>query len=119
MSTECLIKRFGLTLEEAKNRIFLMPLMATSSIPIYSFLAGRYGKKSLLLVIGCCLGIASFVIMLNLPISKSDGNDKTKSMLYICVFLLSQFRSIASSIMYSAIALASPVTTTAIAFGLT
>ena len=47
MSTECLIKRFGLSLEEAKNRLFLMPLLALIAIPFYSFLVGKYGKKTL------------------------------------------------------------------------
>ena len=67
MSTECFVKRFGLTLEEAKNRLFLMPLIATASIPFYSFLVGRVGKKVLLLSTGYALVLISYILMINLP----------------------------------------------------
>lgn len=120
MSTECLIKRFGLTLEEAKNRIFLMPLMATATIPLYSFLAGKFGKKLLILTVGYCLIIGSHLIMLLIPAVTSTGeNQSTKTILYFCIFLLSQYRAITGSIVYSAVSLSSPSTATSLAFGIT
>lgn len=67
MSTECFVKRFGLTLQEAKNRLFLMPLIATASIPFYSFLVGKFGKKALLLTLGYGLVLTSYVLMASLP----------------------------------------------------
>ena len=67
MSTECFVKRFGLTLQESKNRLFLMPLLATASIPFYSWLVGKFGKKTLLLTSGYGIVLTSYIFMASLP----------------------------------------------------
>jgi nitrate/nitrite transporter NarK len=121
MSTECLIKRFGLTLEEAKNRLFLMPLLALIAIPFYSFLVGKYGKKTLWLLTGFAIAITSYVLMLILPTVSGSGENQnhksTKTLLYISIFLLSQFRAIQGSVIWSSIALTSPAPSVSLAFG--
>jgi hypothetical protein len=73
MSTECLIKRFGLTLEEAKDRLFLMPLMSTPMIPVYSSIAVKKGKKTILLIVAFSMAIVSYIMMLFLPTVQGQG----------------------------------------------
>lgn len=90
MSTECLIKRFGLTLLEAKNRLFLMPLIATATIPVYSYLAGRFGKKMLMLTIAYGLVILNHIVLIFLPaVTPDQENSSTKTILYFSIILLS------------------------------
>jgi Na+/melibiose symporter-like transporter len=122
MSTECLIKRFGLTLEEAKDRLFILPLLSTPMIPVYSGLVVKFGRKPLLMTIGFILCIGSYLFMTFLPSVEGTGdqqtNVSTKNLLYIAVVLLSQFNAIRGSLVYSCIALASPTISLPLAFGI-
>lgn len=122
MSTECLIKRFGLSLIEAKDRLFILPLLSTPMIPVYSGLLVRFGKKPLLFIIGYILCIGSYVLMSFLPAVEGSGDEQThtstKNLLYISIVLLSQFNAIRGSLVYSCIALASPTVSLPLAFGI-
>lgn len=80
-STECLIRRFGFTLIEAKDILVIMPFTSIFCIPIYSRIAMKIGYKTVILLIGSLLGTYSYWQMTFLGYDKPWG-------IYIPVVLL-------------------------------
>lgn len=111
-ATGCLMTRFGYTLSEAKNIISIMPLITIPSIPIYSAITSKIGKKMILGIFGYLMVTTAFIILLLLPYEKSN-------LVYLSYILLSQFWSLSSSINFSSITLVSPKKLFGVAFGFT
>lgn len=119
MSTECLIVRFGLKLQEAKNLLFLMPLLATAFIPVYSWIVQKKGRKTLCLVLGYLMALASYLVLALLPkVGDAKEQTSTKLLLLIPIILLSQFRAISATVCWSMVSLTSPSFCSSFAFGI-
>jgi MFS family permease len=101
LSTELMIKRFSYKQIDAKNILFLLPLVAIIFVPIYSALVVKFGKKSLLMIISFSLAIAAYTLAFLLPNEPSNLH-------YLFIFLLGQHRSLYSSCVWSSILQASP-----------
>lgn len=110
-STECLIKRYGFNLTEAKNILVIMPLSSMFCIPLYSFLAMKFGFKTPVLLIGTVIGTLCYWLMTFLGEDKPSG-------IYLPIILLGQLFSIHGSMVFSCIAMACTKRSVAIGFGI-
>lgn len=110
-STGCLTNRFKYSLLEAKNIIFLMPLLTIPCITIYSSIATKIGKKMIMLGIAYLMALSAYLIMIFHPKRKSN-------FIYLSFFLLSQFWSIRGSVVASSLALVTKTRALGLSFGL-
>ena len=111
MSTELLIKRYNYTLIEAKNILFILPLMTILFVPLYSSLVTKYGKKSLLMIVSFSLCVAAYLLAYFLP-------SRPSKLMYAFVFLMGQYRSLYSSCVWSSILQVTPSKLEPLAIGI-
>ena len=66
-STDLFIKRYGFTYTQSKNCVSVIPLINMALIPSFSYVWGRIGKKSLVLVISSLMCIGVYIFMSFIP----------------------------------------------------
>ena len=71
-ATDLFMVRFGLSYEEAKNIISILPLVNALLIPVFSSIYGRFGNKPLGLFLSALLGCSGYLTMSLFP-SKNTG----------------------------------------------
>ena len=87
MSTEFLVKRFNYKISTVKNMLSVLTLITIIFGPVYAFLAQKFGKKLIFLLVGYSLAIGGFIMLLFLP-------EKPSIFVDLYIFLFGQFRSI-------------------------
>lgn len=110
-SSECMIKRFGFSLEEAEKMIGMMPLISLFTVPLYSIFIQKKGYKTLLVSFGNFLGVLSFWVLLNIQEKKSNQ-------IYLAFFLLSQFLSVHSACAWTNLAISVRKRAVSVGFGI-
>lgn len=109
LSTELLMNRFKVPLEDTKNMISGMVLLTIITLPIYGFLVNRVGNKPLISIFGGICGVAAFICLYFLP--SNPGK-----LIYIPITLISQFYSLYSTTINPMLSLSLPSRT--VSFGL-
>lgn len=101
-STDMLVKRFGLEYMEATNIGSLMSISSMVMIPIMSAFFNRYGKKGLGIIVSAIVALVTFGSMMFVP----HGVDK--NIILGFMIMVSIFRSIYTSCMWSCLLLSVP-----------
>ena len=94
--------RFGLTYEEAKNCMAILPLLNAALIPVFSVFYGKFGKKTIGMWIGSLLAVATYLYMATIPSTNSGYHP------YVAVGLISLFFCTFCSCLLSSLVMSVP-----------
>ena len=94
--------RFGLTYEQAKNCMAILPLLNAIFIPIFAALYGKFGKKPLGIWLASLLAVGTFIYMTTIPSTNSGYQP------YIAVVLVSLFFCMFCSCLLPALVMSVP-----------
>ena len=110
--TENMVKRFNLKLHEANHFVAISLFLTIPSSQIYSYLAVGFGRKPMMLLLGCLSLVVFLTLFLVLP------DHPNHIFLYLTSFLFSQFYSISTAIGFACIGIVTPARTVSVAYGL-
>lgn len=99
--TDFAMHRFYYPYLEAKNSLSIVQISTIVSLPLFSFISYKYGKKSILMFISVIILLAAYIMMYFL-------RPKESYFFYICLSMLGIFYSMYSSCIWPAMALAIP-----------
>ena len=101
-ATDLFMIRYGMTYQNAKNTVAILPLSNAILIPIFSAIYQKFGQKPLGLFLSAALAVATFLGMTLLP-SQDVG-----AKIYIVAGFLSLFFSMFNSCVYSTLIICIP-----------
>lgn len=110
MSQELIMNTFDYTLLEAKNFTIIPPMTAIIFTQVYSIVAVRLGKKSILICSSYIIAIFAYAMLYLMP-------QRSSRLLILAMFLMGQFWSIYAATAFSSMALITPTRSVALAFG--
>ena len=110
--TECLVKRFSVPLQQANTLVATAQLFCIPSAFIYAYLPFKIGSKALTILIGSASCVLLFILLL------AFGRAPPVWVLYIPMFLISQFYTISTSICYSCLGLVTPERSVPMMYGI-
>lgn len=114
-TTDMIMMRYGLDYIHSKNATTIIPVLSMILIPIFGFIFNKYGRKGLGMLISTSIAAGTFFIMTLIPYGCSPNY------IYGFLILISLFRSIYTSCVWSCLLLSVPkqASTAFVAFGAT
>lgn len=109
--TDLSVIRFNYSYKEAKNFIAIYKIGALITLPIASFIVGKYGKKSLLLAISALICLVSFITIYLLPAHVSH-------LYFLCIMMVSVSYAIYTACIWPSMSVALPKSAVSLGYGI-
>lgn len=111
LGTDCLMKRFGFTYLEAKNRMAIVPMVNMFMIPVFASIVSCIGKKGVFLTGGCIFITLNYLMMANFG---TDADERV----VVGVVGVGIFYSIVTATFWSSFSLILPQQAVTVMFGI-
>lgn len=111
LGTDCLMKRFGFSYLEAKNRMAMVPMVNMFMIPVFASIVSCIGKKGVFLTGGCVFITLNYLMMASFG---TDGDERV----VVGVVGVGIFYSILTATFWSSFSLILPQQAVTVMFGI-